>query len=72
VRIKAPTPEDLIIMKAVAQGAKDLDDIEALLRVHKGLDLDRVRRWAGEFAAALEAPEIIDNLERMLARYAGS
>jgi Nucleotidyl transferase AbiEii toxin, Type IV TA system len=68
VRVKVPTPEDLIVMKAVAQRAKDLGDIEALLGVHKNLDVDRIRHWAGEFAAALESPGILDNLERMLAQ----
>lgn len=68
-RVKVPTPEDLIIMKAVAQRPKDLNDIEALLRVHENLNLNRVRYWAGEFAAALETPGILDNLERMLAQH---
>ena len=69
VRVKVPSPEDLIVMKAVAQRPKDLNDIEALLSVHKNLDLGRVRHWAGEFAAALETPGILDNLERLLARH---
>ncbi|MBV9927826.1 MAG: nucleotidyl transferase AbiEii/AbiGii toxin family protein [Acidobacteria bacterium] len=72
VRVKVPTPEDLIVMKAVARRSKDLDDIEALLRAHQALDLDRVRYWVGEFAAALETPEILDGLERLLARRTGS
>jgi hypothetical protein len=72
VEVKVPTPEDLLVMKAVALRAKDLDDIETLLRAHKDLDLDRVRHWAGEFAAALESPEILSNLERLLARRPGS
>ncbi|HEX7315228.1 MAG TPA: nucleotidyl transferase AbiEii/AbiGii toxin family protein [Pyrinomonadaceae bacterium] len=71
VKVKVPTPEDLIVMKAVAQRAKDLDDIEALLRAHHDLDLDRIRYWAGEFAAALETPGILDNLERLLRRRPG-
>ena len=65
-KVKVPTPEDLIIMKAVAQRPKDMGDIEALLRVHENLDLNRIRYWAGEFAAALETPGILDDLERML------
>jgi hypothetical protein len=69
VRVKVPSPEDLIVMKAVAQRPKDLNDIEALLRIHKNLDLGRVRYWASEFAAALETPGILDNLERLLAQH---
>lgn len=69
VRVKVPTPEDLIIMKAVAQRPKDLNDIEAILRAHENLDLNRIRYWAGEFATALETPGILDNLERILAQH---
>lgn len=36
-RIKVPTPEDLIITKAVAQRPKDMIDIESLLSTVKGL-----------------------------------
>jgi predicted nucleotidyltransferase len=68
VKVKVPTPEDLIIMKAVAQRPKDLNDIEALLRAHADLDLERVVRWTREFAAALETPEILAGLERLLGR----
>jgi hypothetical protein len=68
VRVRVPTPEDLIIMKAVAQRPKDLNDIEAILRAHPDLDLDRVMRWTREFAAALETPEILVGLERLLDR----
>lgn len=72
VSIKVPPPEHLIVMKAVARRPKDLDDLEALLHTHNDLDLDVVRYWAGEFAAALEAPEILNNLERLLAQQHGS
>jgi predicted nucleotidyltransferase len=68
VKVNVPTPEDLIIMKAVAQRPKDLNDIEALLRAHADLDLERVVRWTREFATALETPEILAGLERLLGR----
>jgi hypothetical protein len=55
-------------MKAVAQRPKDLNDIEALLRAHADLDLGRVVRWTREFATALETPEILAGLERLLGR----
>lgn len=67
-RVKAPTPEDLIIMKAVAMRSKDILDIERILDLHSNLDFDRIRYWVGEFAAVLEMPEILDSLEQMLAR----
>lgn len=66
VKLKVPMPEDLIITKAVAQRPKDMADIEALLNVQQNLDLLYIRRWAKEFAAALEMPKLLEDLERML------
>lgn len=69
LKLRLPTPEDLIITKAVAQRAKDIIDIEAILKVHQNLDLKRIRRWAQEFATALEMPELVENLETLISRY---
>jgi predicted nucleotidyltransferase len=66
--LKLPTPEDLIITKAVAQRSKDVADIESVLAACESLDVDRIRRLTAEFAAMLDAPEISDNLERLLRR----
>lgn len=62
------TAEDLIVMKALARRTRDVADIEAVLDAHPELDLERVRYWVGEFATVLEAPEILDDLERTLKR----
>jgi len=62
------SPEDLIIMKALPRRTRDVADIEAVLDAHPDLDLDRVRYWVSQFASILEAPEILDDLERMLNR----
>ena len=61
-----PTPEDLIIFKAVAHRPKDLMDIQALLESHPDLDRERVRRWVREFAQALEMPELWDDIAAWL------
>jgi predicted nucleotidyltransferase len=66
LKLKVPTPEDLIITKAVAQRPKDIADIEAILSAHKKLDLTYIKHWAGEFAAALEMPELLGGLEKLL------
>lgn len=66
VRLPLPAPEDLIIMKAVAHRPRDLADIESVLDVHPKLDLRRVRRWVREFSAALEMPDILNDLETIL------
>jgi predicted nucleotidyltransferase len=68
VTVPLPTPEDLVIMKAVAHRDQDLLDIDGLLAAHPSLDVERVRRWVRIFADALEAPEIYEDLENRLAR----
>ena len=68
VHLPLPTSEDLIILKAVAHRPRDLADIESVLDVHPKLNLRRVRRWVREFSTALEMPEILDDLETILAR----
>jgi hypothetical protein len=60
------SPEDLIIMKALPRRPRDIADIEAVLDAHPKLDFERVRYWVSQFASVLEAPEILDDLERIL------
>ncbi len=66
VSMPLPSPEDLIVMKAVARRPTDLADIESIMDAHPKLDLRRVRRWVREFAATLEAPDILAGLESVL------
>ncbi len=68
IRLPLPTPEDLIIMKAIAHRPRDIADIESILDAHPKLDLRRVRRWVKEFSKAVGMPEILEDLEKMLAR----
>ncbi len=66
VRIPLATPEDLIIMKAVAGRARDIADIEALVTANPTLDRHRVRRWVREFSRALGRPQIHETLANLL------
>lgn len=66
VDIPLPTPEDLIVMKAVANRPRDLGDIEGILDANPKLDLRRVRRWVREFSSALESPEILKNFNAII------
>ena len=68
VRIRVASPEDIIVMKAVAGRGRDFMDIENIIEANADLDVDRIRRWVREFSAVLEMPEIHDNLEKLLQR----
>jgi len=40
-----PTPEDLIILKAVAHRPKDMEDIRILADKYPNLDTARIEQW---------------------------
>lgn len=61
-----PTPENLIIMKAVAHRPQDIADIGALVDANPRLDYRRIRRWVQEFSRALDMPDILTDLEKIV------
>jgi hypothetical protein len=67
LRVPLPTPEDLIVMKAVAHRPRDLIDIQSILDAHPDVDLKQIRHWLDEFSAALDSPGIYDDVYRLLA-----
>lgn len=69
ITIPLPTPEDLVIMKAIAHRTRDAEDIEAVLEVHPNLDRRRVLRWVRDFAKVLERPELLTDLQAALGRH---
>ena len=72
-RVAVARAEDLIIYKTVAFRPQDQQDIERLLVLHRrSIDLDRVRRIVGEFAAALDEPERVAALDRIIRRTTAS
>jgi hypothetical protein len=64
--LRIPTPEDLIILKAVAHRPKDDLDIQAVIQNHPDLDKQRIEFWVRQFADVLETPEIWDDIARWL------
>jgi hypothetical protein len=62
VKLRLPTPEDLIILKAVAHRPKDLADIQAIVESHPTLDRKRIESWIKQFAEALEKPELWNDI----------
>jgi len=63
---RLPTPEDLIIMKAVAHRLKDLEDIRTIVDNNPNLDFARIEHWVKEFANVLEMPELWGQIEAIL------
>jgi hypothetical protein len=63
--VRLPSPEDLIIMKAIAHRPKDLIDIQTVIDSHPDLDVDRIRQWTKSFADVLETPSLWTDIEDM-------
>lgn len=67
------SPEDLIILKAVAHRPMDLIDIQSLVAAHPDVDKVRIHKWVQEFAEVLEMPELWDDIASLLGnRHDGS
>lgn len=66
--VQLPTPEDLIILKAVAHRPKDLLDIQEIVDNNPILDIARIRRWVKDYAKTMEAPELWDDIKKLLKR----
>jgi len=63
---RLPTPEDLIILKAVAHRPHDLTDIQAIAASNPDLDRERVQFWVEQFGADLELPDLWKNISHLL------
>jgi hypothetical protein len=68
ISVRLPSPEDLIIFKAVAHRPKDLLDIQAIVESHPDLDRERIQGWVAEFADAMEMPELWEDIDPLLGR----
>lgn len=66
LKIRLPTPEDLIIMKAVAHRPKDLLDIQGIVQSQPQLDRDRIHYWVTQFADLLDRPELWEDIAEWL------
>ncbi|MGB8983188.1 MAG: hypothetical protein WCC12_15035 [Anaerolineales bacterium] len=64
--MRLPTPEDLVILKAIAHRPKDLLDIREIVLNNPNLDLARIERWVKDFAQLLETPELWGQIEKIL------
>jgi len=64
--VRLPTPEDLIIMKAIAHRPKDFEDIRTIVDKYPDLDQNRIERWVKDFAELMETPELWGQIEKIL------
>jgi hypothetical protein len=64
--LRLPTPEDLIILKAVAHRTQDLADIQAIAASYPDLDQKRVQFWVDQFGEALELPNLWEMIAPLL------
>lgn len=66
LQIRLPTPEDLIIMKAIAHRPKDLEDIRTIADKYPNLDVKRIENWVKAFGEVLETPDLWELVKSLL------
>ncbi len=66
--IRLPSVEDLIIMKAIAHRPKDIEDIRTIVDNNPNLDIPRIERWVKDYAELLYAPDLWDEIRKILER----
>lgn len=66
LKIRLPTPEDLIVMKAVAHRPKDLEDIRTIVAKQTDLDKGYIKNWVQQFAEILEMPSLWEDIDMIL------
>lgn len=64
--IRLPTPEDLIIMKAIAHRPKDLEDIRTIADKYPSLDVQRIEKWVKSFEEVLETTDLWNLVKSLL------
>ncbi len=68
ITFNLPTPEDLIIFKAVAHRPRDIEDIAEIVKIHTKVNKKYIKKIVKEFARALEMPEIWQDIESILTK----
>lgn len=66
LEVRSATPEDIVVMKAVAGRPQDLADIDSVFRIVENLDFGYIKDRLEEFREFVETPE---NIDRIISRY---
>lgn len=65
ISIPMPTPEDLIVMKAVAHRPKDLEDIRGIVESQSRLNTAYIQKHVQDFGRALDMPELWEDISQL-------
>jgi hypothetical protein len=66
LEVPLPSPDDLIIFKAISRRPQDMEDIKAIIARQSSLDKERILSVVREFADVLESEDIYDNINELL------
>lgn len=66
LKLRLPTPEDMVILKAIASRPKDLEDIRNLGLTYPNMDRARIEYWLLSYGELLETPDLWDRTEALL------
>jgi hypothetical protein len=69
VALRLPTPEDLIILKAIANRPQDLIDITTIAEVNPTIDRGRIQYWLEQFGELMETPDLWERTELLLGHW---
>ena len=64
VTLRIATPEDMVVMKAIAGRLRDIGDINLLAQMYPQLDMEYIRANLAPFAELLEDDELISRMEK--------
>jgi predicted nucleotidyltransferase len=64
--VRLPAPEDLVIMKAIANRPKDLEDIRTVAKKYPDMDINRIETWVRAFGEALEKNDLWEEIKPLL------
>lgn len=68
LRVRLPSIEDLIILKAIAHRPKDLIDVRNLIELYPKLDKARIENWVREYSDLMEMPELWQDIAPLFKR----
>ena len=69
VSFRVATPEDIVVMQAIAMRPRDIADIGAILDAGHELDLPRIRGLRRALTEALESDDYSAEFERLLTHH---